>query len=237
VIDVPDAGGRRFGGLPSPSAHRREPKAGCAVRVSLPQASGERVSSGLKFKDLLHLPQRTFRWVAHADRMVRNDERDRQFEAFFAAESERLSRFGAFLTGDAEKGADLAQEAMARAYRKWDRIHDEPGSYCRRILVNLVRSRYRRDAVAKRHQYILGRARQEGSPSVEEWLRVRDALAQLTPIRRATVVLRFYEDLSEGEIAAILDRPLGTVKSDLHRAMKQLRPLLNDPVEEPSRIR
>ncbi|MGH2755869.1 MAG: RNA polymerase sigma factor [Actinomycetota bacterium] len=63
-------------------------------------------------------------------------------------------------------------------------------------------------------------------------LQVIDALEHLSPIRRATVLLRFYEDMSEQEIARVLDRPLGTVKSDIHRALRQLRPLLEDANSE-----
>jgi DNA-directed RNA polymerase specialized sigma24 family protein len=54
------------------------------------------------------------------------------------------------------------------------------------------------------------------------------ALAELSPVRRATILLRFYEDMSEHEISRELDRPLGTVKSDIHRALRQLRPLLEE---------
>jgi RNA polymerase sigma factor (sigma-70 family) len=61
---------------------------------------------------------------------------------------------------------------------------------------------------------------------VDESSRLTTALKELSPMRRAVVVLRFYEDMTEAEIARVLDRPLGTVKSDLHRALKLLRPLL-----------
>lgn len=61
---------------------------------------------------------------------------------------------------------------------------------------------------------------------VEDWLLVSGALMHLGPVHRAVVVLRFYEDMAEADIARTLDRPLGTVKSDLHRALKKLRPLL-----------
>jgi RNA polymerase sigma-70 factor (sigma-E family) len=159
----------------------------------------------------------------------RSKERDERFAAFFDAESEKLRRLGIFLTGDPEEAAELAQEALARTYRHWWRVREEdPGPYARRILVNLVRSRHRRALLERRH---LQRVR-DSVPSeawkVDEWLRVADALAQLTPVRRAVVVLRFYEDMSQEDIARTLDRPLGTVKSDMHRALAQLRPLLEN---------
>jgi RNA polymerase sigma-70 factor (sigma-E family) len=159
--------------------------------------------------------------------------RDREFHAFFSAEGESLRRIGVWLTGDAEKGADLAQEALARTYRHWGRIRSEdPGPYARRTLVNLVRSAHRRSVIERRYQESQVKERaivESSSGRVDEFLRVSRALKTLPPIRRAAIVLRFYEDMSEAEIARILDRPVGTVKSDIHRGLAKLRPLLEEP--------
>ena len=159
--------------------------------------------------------------------------RDREFHAFFSAEGESLRRLGVWLTGDAEKGADLAQEALARTYRHWGRIKSEdPGPYARRTLVNLVRSAHRRSVIERRYQESQVKERaivESSSGRVDEFLRVSLALKTLPPIRRAAIVLRFYEDMSEAEIARILDRPVGTVKSDIHRGLAKLRPLLEEP--------
>jgi RNA polymerase sigma-70 factor (ECF subfamily) len=57
---------------------------------------------------------------------------------------------------------------------------------------------------------------------------VAEALKVLSPIRKATIVLRFYEDMPEAQIAEVLDRPLNTVKSDIRRALQALRPLLEE---------
>jgi RNA polymerase sigma-70 factor (sigma-E family) len=154
--------------------------------------------------------------------------RDEEFRRFFVVESDRLRRLATFMTGDAERGAELAQEALVRTYRHWNRIRNEdPGPYARRILVNLIRSAHRRSVLERtrgpesRPEFHEGHAGR-----VNDWLSVSGALMQLPPVQRATVVLRFYEDLSEAEIGRVLDRPVGTVKSDLHRALKKLRPLL-----------
>jgi RNA polymerase sigma factor (sigma-70 family) len=64
------------------------------------------------------------------------------------------------------------------------------------------------------------------STGVEDWLLVSDALRQLPPMRRAAIVLRFYEDMTDAQIAATLDRPIGTVKSDIHRGLASLRKYL-----------
>ena len=166
--------------------------------------------------------------------MIRSRDRDAEFREFFLAESDRLRRFAAFLTGDADSAADLAQEALARTYRQWNRIRNEdPGPYARRCIVNLVRSNHRRALLALRHQRQTRDVEESPSGRVDEWMRVSRALRQLSPIRRATVVLRFYEDLSEAEIARVLDRPVGTVKSDLHRGLAKLRTLLEQPEKEP----
>lgn len=161
-------------------------------------------------------------------------DRDREFRAFFVAESERLRRLAIFLTGEPERAADLAQETLVRTYRHWGRIQgDSPGPYARRILVNLVRSQHRRRLLERRHLESAAPpadAVPAQAERVADWLRISGALATLPPVRRAVVVLRFYEDLTEPEIARILDRPLGTVKSDLHRALAKLRPLLADLV-------
>ncbi|HJR46016.1 MAG TPA: SigE family RNA polymerase sigma factor, partial [Actinomycetota bacterium] len=63
---------------------------------------------------------------------MRRRDRDDAFHAFFQGESDGLRRFGAFLVGDAEQGAELAQEALVRVYRNWSRIEEnDPGPYAR----------------------------------------------------------------------------------------------------------
>jgi RNA polymerase sigma-70 factor (sigma-E family) len=161
--------------------------------------------------------------------------RDEEFRAFFQSEGEGIRRLGVFLTGDADKGADLAQEAFARTYRHWGRIRNhDPGPYCRRILVNLVRSAYRRSLLERRHAEDRQPAEviRANGGRIDEWLRLAPALKQLSPVRRAVIVLRFYEDMTEAEIASTLDRPVGTVKSDLHRGLNKLRELLGEREEQ-----
>ena len=166
--------------------------------------------------------------------------RDEHFRAFFVHEGEGLRRLAIFLTGDAEVGADMAQETLARVYRHWGRIKgDDPGPYARRILVNLVRSSHRRRFLERRFLERRFRDSQpipEGSVAsqsgrVDEFLRISSALKGLSPVRRAAIVLRFYEDMSEADIARTLERPVGTVKSDIHRGLAKLRPLLEDTRE------
>lgn len=159
--------------------------------------------------------------------MVFTGRRDAEFRAFFSAESERLRRFAIFLTGDAERATDLTQEALARTYRSWGRIKSDPGAYARRILVNLVRGQHRRRVLELRHENLMRRDVVTIS-SPDDRLAVIDALKELSPIRRAVIILRFWDDMTEQEIARVLDRPLGTVKSDIHRSLGKLRGLLEE---------
>jgi RNA polymerase sigma-70 factor (sigma-E family) len=164
--------------------------------------------------------------------------REEEFQAFFMSEAERIRRLAVFLTGDADRGADLAQEALARTYRHWGRIKNhDPGPYCRRILVNLVRSAHRRSLLERRHTE--ARPPDEGvvrgpDRDVDDWLRLGPAFKQLPPLRRAVIVMRFYEDMTEAQIAQTLDRPLGTIKSDIHRGLAKLKALLGEHEEEES---
>ncbi|MDQ3964644.1 MAG: SigE family RNA polymerase sigma factor [Actinomycetota bacterium] len=160
-------------------------------------------------------------------------DRDDDFAGFFHAESEKLRRLAAFLTGDSSGAADLAQEALVRTYRHWGRIRNEdPGPYARRILVNLVRRQHRRNLLEGRHEQVHVPLHSANGGRIEDWLQVTGALKQLPPMRRAVVVLRFYEDMTEQDIATALDRPLGTVKSDIHRGLAKLRQLLDDAERE-----
>lgn len=158
---------------------------------------------------------------------MRVRDRDREFRSFYLAEAPRLKRLALLMTGDDERAADLAQESLLKAYRAWGRIRDEdPGPYVRKILVNLVRNQHRRRALERSHP----RTGDAGVPShderVDRALEVAQALTVLSPIRRAAILLRYFEDMSEADIARTLDRPLNTVKSDLRRAIEKLRPVL-----------
>jgi RNA polymerase sigma-70 factor (sigma-E family) len=164
---------------------------------------------------------------------MRTRTRDEQFKDFFEMESARLERFATMLVGDPFEGAELTQEAMARVYARWARVKDgSPSSYARQIVVNLVRSAHRSKKL-RALKPVPGWARgdrelEAPDARVGDEVRIVDALDHLSPIRRATVLLRFYEDMSEHEIANLLDRPVGTVKADIHRALRQLRPLLEE---------
>jgi RNA polymerase sigma-70 factor (sigma-E family) len=160
-------------------------------------------------------------------------EVDQQFSAFFRREADRLQRFAALMTGEPDLAAELTQEALTRVYRSWGRIEgSDAGPYARRIIVNLFRSELRRRMTrrARPHLHAVPASTPSRATSVDDYVSVTEALKQLSPIRRAVILLRFYEDMTEAQIAEVLDRPLGTVKSDIHRALAQLRPKVEEMV-------
>jgi RNA polymerase sigma-70 factor (sigma-E family) len=139
----------------------------------------------------------------------------------------RLQRLARLLTGSPEAAEDLVAEAIARSLPRWraGRIAD-PTSYVRTVLVHLASARWRRRALsARRDHAALGWL--TPPPDVAESAAERDrtlrAVMRLPVRRRAVIALRFYDDLSEQQIADALGIALGTVKSQLSRALEQLR--------------
>ncbi|MET8146567.1 SigE family RNA polymerase sigma factor [Sphaerisporangium sp. NPDC005288] len=153
------------------------------------------------------------------------EEDEAAFDEFLAARSTALLRTAILVCGasihDAE---DLAQGALERVYRHWPRIrHDNPESYARRVVVNAAISRARRRKVIQEITF----ARPPELEAPQPDLDTRDALlAELRrlPARmRAVVVLRYWEDLSEAETAALLGCSAGTVKSQAARGLARMR--------------
>ena len=149
---------------------------------------------------------------------------------WFAAEYRPLLRFGYFLTGDAGAAEDLVHDTFVRLYRA-DRHIEAQGfrAYARRTMVNLHRSRFRR---ASREQRAITASPPPGTaPEPEPTDHVWRAIMALPKGQRACVALRFYEDLSEQQIADTLGVSTGTVKKQMHRAMATLRAALGDRSE------
>jgi RNA polymerase sigma-70 factor (sigma-E family) len=157
------------------------------------------------------------------------DEGARQdFTEFVAARSKQLIRLAYVLTGDQHSAEDLLQNSLVKAAAHWGRIHSAPEAYVRRIMyreqVSWLRRRARRPetVVAQVPEPPAG----EQPVSVEARLTLQDALRALPPRRRAVLVLRYLEDLSESQVADILGCSVGTVRSQTHKAVTQLRSAL-----------
>ncbi|HZQ49319.1 MAG TPA: RNA polymerase sigma factor [Candidatus Dormibacteraeota bacterium] len=158
---------------------------------------------------------------------------ERVFERMVHEHQDRLYALGYALTGNRHDAEEVAQDTLLRAYRALltyppDRVRDlKQRAWLHRIAVNVARNRYRGlrptvvelngsepDAAPGPEAQALGRVLMNG---------VMTGLASLPPRYREAVVLRYVQDLSYGEVAEALDVPVGTAKSDVHRALKMLR--------------
>ncbi|MFF0309087.1 SigE family RNA polymerase sigma factor [Streptosporangium sp. NPDC004379] len=150
------------------------------------------------------------------------------FEGFVAEHADALLRYGYVLTGNPHDAADLVQEALVRLRGAWPRVRrkDDPQGYVRTTMARLHISLWRR----RRRERLTGeppeRARHASFPSDEEqglWRR----LAELPRRQRAVLVLRYYEQLSDAEIAEVLGITTGTVRSQAFRGLDKLRAALS----------
>ena len=150
---------------------------------------------------------------------------DPDFLEFFAGEFWPLRRVGFLLTGDWHQAEELAQDAMARTWAAWPRVrgYDRPAAFARKVLLNRHRSLLRRAVVEARHR-LAGRVEERHQPDVAaDDLVLWQALQRLPARQRSAIVLRYYLDLPEAEVARLLGVPVGTVKSWTHRGLARLR--------------
>jgi RNA polymerase sigma-70 factor (sigma-E family) len=147
------------------------------------------------------------------------------FSVFATSRWPGLVRLAFGLTGDRWLAEDIAQTALARAYVAWPRVSraDDPDAYLRRILVNASNRRFRRRRVAEQPGDPPERAVEGPADVVGERAALLAALHQLPPRQRAVIVLRYWQDLTDAQIAATLGCSPGTVRSQLSRALAKLR--------------
>ncbi|CAM3927785.1 SigE family RNA polymerase sigma factor [Nocardioides zeicaulis] len=152
--------------------------------------------------------------------------KDAEFSAYMAARQAALYRTAYLLAGDHATAEDLLQNAFAKLYLSWDRVRDREAldGYVRRVMVNDHSSLWRR--AWKRRERSTDRMPESGVADTYDdgvggalW----DFVQTLPPKQRAVVVLRYYEQLSEAEIADVLGISPGTVKSQASRALAALR--------------
>ena len=139
------------------------------------------------------------------------------FDDFYAQRWPEAFRLAALMTHDAEAGADIAQDVFAKMSQRWTTI-ERPDAYLQRALTN-ASSNWRRSRRTAAHKLHLLVARGEDEVPLDG---LADAVARLPFRQRAVVVLRYYADLSEAEIARALDCRPGTVKSLSSRALAAL---------------
>ncbi|HEX4471171.1 MAG TPA: SigE family RNA polymerase sigma factor [Nocardioides sp.] len=156
-----------------------------------------------------------------------------QYDDVYAALWPRLVRTAYAVSGDLGVAEDAVQTAFAKAYRSWGRISrlEAPEAYLRRMVVNEVLNDRR--MARRRHEISSAEPPERASigaadpalPDDELWR----AVTSLPPRQRAVLVLRYYEDLSEQQIAEVLGCRPGTVKSQASAALTSLRARLDHP--------
>lgn len=157
---------------------------------------------------------------------------EREFAEFYAATWPRLLRTTYVVAGDRQLAEDALQTAYAKAFASWGRVSraDDPVAYLRKMAVNAALAQHRK-AFTRRESPVAvlpDRSAVADDDALldrdEVWVAVQD----LPPRQRAVVVLRYYEDLSERQIADVLRCRPGTVKSQASAALATLRDRLGD---------
>lgn len=151
---------------------------------------------------------------------------DEEFSEFVAAASARLVRIGTLLTGDPHLAQDLVQTALTKTYVSWPRAAGDPFRYVRRVMINQRTDWWRRRKV--RSEVLTPMTIEApGRDDFADLHATRDTLLQalrmLTKRERTVLVLRFFEDMSEAQVADELGIAVGTVKSSASRGLAKLR--------------
>ena len=151
---------------------------------------------------------------------------EQSFDELVDACSPRLLRTAWLLTGDPQLAEDLLQTALAATCQRWGRLRDTGAAeaYVRKVMATTASRWWRRKWHGERPTEVLPEhPSADAYDAVDDRQGLRTALALLPPRQRACVVLRFYEDLSEQQVADVLDCSVGTVKSSTSRALAKLR--------------
>jgi RNA polymerase sigma-70 factor (sigma-E family) len=155
------------------------------------------------------------------------------FAEFVAARSAALHRTAYLLVGDRGLAQDLLQEALTKTYVAWPRLRD-PGraeAYTRTALTTTAITWYRRRSWGERPVDAVPEPAGDGlADDVATRALLWHALQALPPRQRAAIVLRYYEDLTEAQTAAVLGCAVGTVKSQVFDGLRTLRARLGDRV-------
>jgi len=177
--------------------------------------------------------------IARAARGKANQVRSTSdLSSVFYAEYPRLWSIAYAMLGDRQHAEEVVMDAFVRAFSSWPRLVrlDYPPGYLRKIVVNLCRSKLRRRSVELRVNALAHRREERYGPPWESGssdlrMDVLAALAELSPMQRACAVLRYFDDMTETQIAGVLDCSVGTVKSHIFRARKTLGKALGSETE------
>jgi RNA polymerase sigma-70 factor (sigma-E family) len=149
------------------------------------------------------------------------------FEQLYQSSYASLVRLAYVLTGSREVAEDLVQDSFVRLHHHFHRV-DAPDRYVKAMVVNACRSHFRRAGRERDKRpllYVVNGSETAGSSGAHQG-ELHDVLMQLPYRQRAAIVLRYYGDLSEIEIAEVLGCRPGTVGSLIHRSLERLRTVL-----------
>lgn len=149
------------------------------------------------------------------------------FEDFVTARWAALYRTAHLLTGDPTAAEDLLQTTLIKVFAQWPRVQraDAPDAYVRKMLLNEMLGERRKSGrrAQKAHLVPVPAVATDPAAASPTRLDLWDQVQVLPPRQRAVLVLRYYEDLSEAEIAGVLGISTGTVKSQASLALRTLR--------------
>lgn len=165
------------------------------------------------------------------DRKQVRDARDEGFQSFLVGRWPRLMRTAFLLTGEQHAAEDLVQTTLEQVYVAWRRVGstDDPDAYVRRVMINAHARKHRR----RLKEFLAPRSDSDLVPELpdsgdriaqaDDRSALLTALSQLPPRQREAVVLRYWEDLSEGRTAEAMGCSVGTVKSNAAKGIAKLR--------------
>lgn len=160
-----------------------------------------------------------------------------EFEQFVTESSDALLRTAYLITWDQVEAEDLVQDCLVAVAKRWPRVHamDHPHAYARRVLINLAldgakrRNRRRQELTTDDAGRIelVDRASAQTLDGIDTRAELIAALGTLPPRQRAVLVLRYFEDLPEAQVAELLGCSVGTVKSTASRGLTRLQAALS----------
>jgi len=151
-------------------------------------------------------------------------------DSFVHARAQALTRCAYLLVFDAELAQDLMQQGLTAVAERWPKLREgNPEGYARKVILNGAATRWRRRMIIQ--ETVVATlpdipAPYDATAELDQRMVITSALRQLPPRQRAALVLRFYEDLTEEQTADLLGCSVGTVKSQTHRALANLRALV-----------
>ncbi|THV39762.1 SigE family RNA polymerase sigma factor [Glycomyces buryatensis] len=163
--------------------------------------------------------------------MTKKELQEAEFRSFAIAQRESLRKYAYLLCGDWYEADDIVQKSLTKLFAAWPRVESGGApAYVRKIVTNVFISHRRLSWVRRERSSAELPEQALNSPqeSVDARLEVAAALRRLPARQRATVVLRYWEQLSVDETAAAMGCSTGTVKSQSSKAMRKLKELLSD---------